>query len=39
MWEGDRYFLDMVFDDDPRIFYGCMPYHNGQPVHWSYSRN
>ncbi len=39
MWEGDRYFLDMVFDDDPRIFYGCMPYHNGRPVHWSYSRN
>lgn len=38
MWEGDRYFLDMVFDDDPRIFHGYMPYQDGRPLSWSYSR-
>lgn len=38
MWEGDKYFLDMVFDHDPRIFYGCMPYLDGRPLSWSYSR-
>jgi 8-oxo-dGTP diphosphatase len=39
MWEGDRYFLPLVFDDDPRIFYGWMPYKNGQPVGWRYRRS
>lgn len=38
MWEGDRYFLDMVFDDDPRIFSGWMPYKNGRPVAWRCER-
>lgn len=38
MWEGDRYFLSMVFDDDPRAFHGYMPYENGSPVGWEYSR-
>ena len=38
MWEGDRYFLPLVFDDDPRIFYGHMPYHDGRPVSWQYRR-
>lgn len=38
MWEGDRYFLPMVFDQDPRAFHGCMPYHDARPVGWSYSR-
>jgi 8-oxo-dGTP diphosphatase len=38
MWEGDKYFLDMVFDGDPRIFHGCMPYCDGHPLSWSYSR-
>jgi 8-oxo-dGTP diphosphatase len=38
MWEGDRYFLDMIFDADPRPFHGCMPYCNGQPVSWNYTR-
>ena len=38
MWEGDRYFLPMVFDDDARAFHGVMPYKNGAPVSWSYSR-
>lgn len=38
MWEGDRYFLPMVFDSDPRIFYGYMPYKGGRPAGWSYVR-
>lgn len=38
MWEGDRYFLPLVFDEDPRIFHGYMPYLNGKPVDWSYCR-
>lgn len=38
MWEGDRFFLPLVFDDDPRPFHGHMPYSNGQPVSWQYSR-
>lgn len=38
MWEGDRYFLPLVFDDDPRAFHGVMPYENGRPTGWSFSR-
>lgn len=38
MWEGDRYFLPMVFDQDPRPFHGVMPYHQGRPVSWSCAR-
>lgn len=38
MWEGDRHFLPLLFDDDPRPFHGVMPYHNGRPQSWTYSR-
>ncbi len=38
MWEGDRYFLPLVFDDDPRPFHGHLPYLDGKPVSWHYSR-
>ena len=38
MWEGDRHFLPLVFDDDPRAFHGVMPYKDGRPVSWNYSR-
>lgn len=38
MWEGDRYFLPLVFDPDPRVFHGTMPYHKGRPVGWTYFR-
>lgn len=38
MWEGDRHFLPLVFDDDPRVFHGFMPYENATPLSWSYSR-
>ena len=38
MWPGDRHFLPLVFDKDPRPFHGLMPYEDGQPVSWSFSR-
>lgn len=38
MWAGDRYFLPLVFDNDPRMFHGYLPYNNGRPVAWRYSR-
>ncbi len=36
LWEGDRYFLPLVFGDDPRQFHGVMPYENGHPVSWHF---
>jgi 8-oxo-dGTP diphosphatase len=38
LWEGDRQFLPLVFDADPRPFHGVMPYEDGRMVSWSYSR-
>lgn len=38
MWEGDRHFLPLVFDDDARPFHGVMPYNGGQMQSWQYSR-
>lgn len=38
MWEGDRHFLPLVFDDDPRPFHGVMPYDAGRPTDWRYER-
>ncbi|WP_420207864.1 NUDIX hydrolase [Candidatus Electronema sp. JC] len=38
MWEGDRFFLPLVFDGDPRPFHGVMPYSQGRPVSWSHFR-
>jgi 8-oxo-dGTP diphosphatase len=37
LWEGDRFFLPLVFADDRRQFHGVMPYRDGQPVSWSCS--
>ncbi|HEX2914348.1 MAG TPA: 8-oxo-dGTP diphosphatase [Chloroflexia bacterium] len=37
LWEGDRFFLPLVFSTDPRQFHGIMPYEDGHPVSWSYS--
>jgi 8-oxo-dGTP diphosphatase len=37
LWEGDRYFLPLVFAEDKRQFHGVMPYRDGQPVSWTYS--
>ena len=38
MWEGDRHFLPLVFDDDHRVFHGIMPYSGEKPLSWSYVR-
>ncbi len=38
MWEGDRLFLPLVFDDNPLSFHGVMPYENGRPSAWSFVR-
>ena len=38
LWEGDRHFLPLVFDSDPRAFHGVMPYENGRPTGWSFER-
>lgn len=38
LWEGDRHFLPLVFDDDPRPFHGVMPYRDGRMLSWRYSR-
>lgn len=38
MWAGDRHFVPLVFDDDPRTFHGTMPYDKDRPLSWSYER-
>ena len=38
LWEGDRHFLPLVFDADPRPFHGVMPYREGRMVSWTFSR-
>jgi len=38
MWAGDRHFVPMVFDDDPRAFHGTMPYDGDHPTGWTYHR-
>jgi 8-oxo-dGTP diphosphatase len=37
LWEGDRYFLPLVFERTDKQFHGVMPYRDGRPVNWSYS--
>jgi 8-oxo-dGTP diphosphatase len=37
LWEGDRFFLPLVFGSDRRQFHGVMPYRDGKPVHWTCS--
>ena len=40
MWEGDRLWLPMVFDDDPRPFHGVEPYDGLTvvPGGWRFTR-
>ena len=38
LWEGDRQFLPLVFDADPRPFHGVMPYRDGRMLDWRFSR-
>ena len=36
LWEGDHYFLPLVFDASRPQFHGVMPYLNGKPISWSF---
>lgn len=38
LWEGDRHFLPLVFDADPRPFHAVMPYRDGRMVSFGCSR-
>lgn len=38
MWPGDKHFLPLVFDGDPSVFHGTMPYDADVPLRWSYVR-
>ena len=38
MWPSDSLFLPMVFDENPRLFHGCMPFADGKMVSWTYER-
>ena len=37
LWEGDRFFLPLVFDPASPQFHGVMPYRDGRPISWNYS--
>jgi 8-oxo-dGTP diphosphatase len=37
LWEGDRYFLPLVFARSEQQFHGIMPYREGRPLRWNYS--
>ena len=36
MWEGDRFFLPLVFEKTDRQFHGVMPYKDGKPLSWQH---
>ncbi len=38
LWAGDRHFIPLVFDDEPRAFHGTMPYDGDEPLSWDYER-
>jgi 8-oxo-dGTP diphosphatase len=38
LWDGDRHFLPLVFDADPRPFHGVMPYRDGKMLSWQAQR-
>ena len=37
LWDGDKYFLPLVFSEDERQFHGVMPYEDGKPTGWSFT--
>ena len=38
LWEGDRRFIPLIFDSDPRSFHGVMPYDGEAFLSWSFER-
>jgi len=39
MWAGDRHFVPLVLDGDPRQFHGTMPYDIDRPLDWRFVRS
>lgn len=39
LWEGDRWFLPLVFEPGPSQFHGVMPYRDGRPLSWTFHRS
>ena len=37
MWEGDKYFIPLLFQRLNQQFHGVMPYKDGKPVGWTVS--
>lgn len=35
-WESDRYWLDMVFKDNGKVFHGVAPFEDGKMISWNY---
>lgn len=38
LWAGDKHFVPLVLDEDPRAFHGTMPYDGDLPVSWTRER-
>jgi len=38
LWEGDKFFLPLIFDPSARPFHGVMPYSGGRPTGWSFAQ-
>lgn len=38
LYEGDRYFMPLIFDNNPKIFHAYLPYDNETPLNWSFVR-
>ncbi len=38
MWEGDRLFVPLLFDENPAQFHGSMDYDGDRLLSWNYSR-
>jgi 8-oxo-dGTP diphosphatase len=36
LWEGDRFFLPLVFNFKSPPFHGVMPYRDGKPLSWRF---
>ncbi len=38
LWEGDHFFLPRILDLASPVFHGVMPYTDGRPTGWRFSR-
>ena len=34
-WESDRYWLDLVFEENDKVFHGVAPFDNGKMISWN----